>query len=124
MVDILIRNGVVVDEDAPLHRRCRHSGQQDRGGGQPGRLQAATVIDAQGKIVAPGFIDVHTHSDAALLATPHLTGKTTQGFTTEFLMLDGISYAPVNRHTVQSWNPVSPAAQWPAPSAVTRGGKQ
>jgi N-acyl-D-amino-acid deacylase len=105
MVDILIRNGVVVDGQKTPRFTADVAIQGDKivAVGSLGELPATTVIDAQGKIVAPGFIDVHTHSDAALLATPHLTGKTTQGFTTEFLMLDGISYAPVNRHTVQSW---------------------
>ena len=61
-------------------------------------------------IVAPGFIDVHTHSDAVLLSTPHLLSKTMQGFTTEFLMLDGISYAPVVAPHGRQLDPVSAPA--------------
>jgi N-acyl-D-amino-acid deacylase len=38
-----------------------------------------------------------------LLTTRHVPAKTMQGFTTEFLMLDGISYAPVSRHTAAAW---------------------
>ena len=37
------------------------------------------------------------------LKTPHLTPKTLQGFTTEILMVDGISYAPVNASTAAQW---------------------
>ena len=65
--------------------------------------EAGRVIDASGQIVAPGFIDVHTHADGWLLKTPHLDSKTRQGFTTEILMVDGISYAPVNDATARQW---------------------
>lgn len=71
-----------------------------------GDLSAAEAekrIDAAGLVVAPGFIDVHTHSDGWLLKQPHISSKTQQGFTTEFIMLDGISYAPVNEHTWRDW---------------------
>ena len=49
-----------------------------------------------------GFIDVHNHSDGWLLKTPHHESKTAQGFTTEILMSDGISYAPVCPRTPPS----------------------
>jgi len=105
MFDLIIRNGILVDGQ----RRPRYeadlgiSGDRITEIGQLADAVAPTEIDARGKIVAPGFIDVHAHSDAALLTQPHLLSKTTQGFTTEFLMLDGISYAPVNDQTVHGW---------------------
>ena len=43
----------------------------------------STVIDASGLIVAPGFIDIHTHADIALLARPDHPPKVMQGVTTE-----------------------------------------
>jgi N-acyl-D-amino-acid deacylase len=64
---------------------------------------ADQVTDASGMIVSPGFIDVHAHSDAWLLKYPCFMPKVSQGYTTEFLMLDGISYAPVNPHTNADW---------------------
>ena len=64
---------------------------------------AAHTIDATDKIVAPGFVDVHNHSDGWLLKTPNFVPKTIQGFTTEVIMADGISYAPVDP---------SPRAHW------------
>jgi len=56
-----------------------------------------------GLVVAPGFIDVHNHSDGWLLKTPHQQSKTSQGFTTEILMSDGISYAPVVAENAHEW---------------------
>jgi len=64
---------------------------------------AQRVLDARGLIVAPGFIDVHTHADGWLLKTPNLLPKTTQGFTTEILMSDGISYAPLSPENYRDW---------------------
>jgi N-acyl-D-amino-acid deacylase len=105
MFDLLIHNGTIVDGQKTARYPADIGVQGDRivAIGRLDAAEAATVIDAQDLIVAPGFIDVHTHSDAVLLARPHLLSKTAQGFTTEFLMLDGISYAPVSRHTVHAW---------------------
>lgn len=63
----------------------------------------ATVVDVSGLIVAPGFIDVHNHSDGWLLKEPHQVAKTTQGITSELLMSDGISYAPLSDETRHEW---------------------
>jgi len=54
-------------------------------------------------VVAPGFIDLHTHSDGWLLRESNFFPKTAQGFTTEVLMADGISYAPVQPHNAAEW---------------------
>lgn len=71
-----------------------------------GDLSAADsneLIDATGRIVCPGFIDVHTHMDGWLLKKSHVPSKTMQGITTEIIGLDGISYAPVNSVTAKEW---------------------
>jgi cytosine/adenosine deaminase-related metal-dependent hydrolase len=48
--------------------------------GEPARGRAArTRLDARGKIVAPGFIDAHTHDDLALLDAPGMDFKVSQG---------------------------------------------
>jgi N-acyl-D-amino-acid deacylase len=56
---------------------------------------AATRIDATGKIVAPGFIDVHTHDDHALLSKPDMAYKASQGVATVVAGNCGISLAPL-----------------------------
>jgi N-acyl-D-amino-acid deacylase len=64
-----------------------------------GRLDGATAgreVIANGRVVCPGFIDVHSHSDLPLLADPHLQAKVRQGVTTELIGADGLSYAPLS----------------------------
>src|SRR5262245_4172958 len=58
------------------------------------------VIDADGLVLAPGFIDMHSHSDLQLLANPGHLAKVSQGVTTEVLGQDGLSYAPVDDETL------------------------
>jgi len=55
---------------------------------------AARTIDATGKVVAPGFIDLHSHSGLMILADPLHEPKVRQGITTEVIGVDGNSYAP------------------------------
>lgn len=52
---------------------------------------AATVLDATGKVVAPGFIDIHTHSDVSVLFTPGMESSLAQGVTCEIVGNCGIS---------------------------------
>lgn len=105
MFDLIIRHGTIIDGG----KNPRYEGdlaiQGDRIAaiGDLSQAEAQNTIDAGGKIVSPGFIDVHTHSDAHLLRTPHILSKTSQGFTTEFLLLDGLGYAPVNPLTIRDW---------------------
>ena len=95
--DILIRGGTLID-----------------GSGRPGEIgdiavrdgriaalgrslpaDAAKVIDAEGLAVAPGFIDVKTHSDFTLPINPKAESKVCQGVTTEIIGHCGFSVAPV-----------------------------
>ena len=58
---------------------------------------AGRTIDASGRIVAPGFIDLHSHSGLMILADPRHEPKVRQGITTEVIGVDGNSYAPFER---------------------------
>ncbi|MFJ2634750.1 amidohydrolase family protein [Streptomyces sp. NPDC087422] len=64
------------------------------------RLTARRVVDAEGLALAPGFIDMHAHSDLALLRDPSHEAKAAQGVTLEVLGQDGLSYAPVDDRTL------------------------
>jgi N-acyl-D-amino-acid deacylase len=57
----------------------------------------ARVIDATGMVVAPGFIDLHSHSGLMLFADPRHEPKVRQGVTSELIGVDGNSYAPFSR---------------------------
>lgn len=96
MHDLLIRGGGVVDgsgspgfaaDVAVRHGRIAAVG-RDLG-------PATRVIDATGMVVAPGFIDIHTHADIALLARPAHEPKVMQGVTTEVFSNCGLGFAPV-----------------------------
>ncbi|SDG16778.1 N-acyl-D-amino-acid deacylase family protein [Streptomyces griseoaurantiacus] len=64
------------------------------------RPRARREIDAEGLVLAPGFIDMHAHSDLALLRDPDHSAKAAQGVTLEVIGQDGLSYAPVDEHTL------------------------
>ena len=120
MLDLLIRNGLVVD-----------------GSGNPGQVgsvgvrgetivavgegdePARRVIDATGLVVAPGFVDMHAHSDLQLLLNPPHEAKVHQGVTLELIGQDGLSYSPVSdqslaelRVQLSGWNSDSDELDW------------
>ncbi len=105
MFDVTIKGGTVVDGTGADRFLADLGIIGDRiiAVGNLAESSAGETIDARGLLIAPGFVDVHNHSDGWMLRIPHLTAKTLQGFTTEVLMADGISYAPVDEHTAPSW---------------------
>lgn len=67
-------------------------------------IDAATKLDVTGRIVAPGFIDIHTHSDAVLLADSHADSQILQGVTTEMGGQCGFSFAPLrDPEAMEKW---------------------
>ncbi len=105
MFDIVIRGGDVIDGTrAPRFRAdVGIVGERITAVGDLREATAKSVVDATGKIVAPGFIDVHNHSDGWLIKEPVFAAKLKQGFTTEVLTSDGIGYAPVDEVTWPQW---------------------
>ena len=85
--DVLIAGGNVVDgTGAPAMRAdVGIRGTQIAAVGDLRGAPAARVIDAAGLVVAPGIIDIHSHSDFALLADGRAQSKVHQGVTTEIL---------------------------------------
>ena len=61
------------------------------------------IVDAAGLVVAPGFIDTHSHSDLNILVDPEVRPKVMQGITTEILGQDGISMAPLPAEYISPW---------------------
>jgi N-acyl-D-amino-acid deacylase len=103
-----IIGGTVVDGlGAPARRAdLRIEGDRIAEVAPPGGLAASTgdaVIDATGLVVAPGFIDLHSHSDIALLADPIVAGKLNQGITLEVIGQDGLSVAPLTAEIAEVW---------------------
>src|SRR5262245_22572311 len=99
MAELVLRGGTVVDGTGQPARRA----DVRIGGGaivEVGPdLRGGQSLDCGGLVVAPGFIDTHSHSDLKLFEDPRLPMKVTQGVTTEVLGQDGISVAPVRRAT-------------------------
>jgi N-acyl-D-amino-acid deacylase len=96
-INIIIRNGAVVDgTGAPRVRAdVAIAGDRISAVGAIGRVAGAQEIDAAGLIVAPGFIDAHTHDDRALLSVPDMTPKVSQGVTSLVAGNCGVSLAPL-----------------------------
>ena len=64
----------------------------------PGSLEGAPEeLDCDGLVIAPGFIDTHSHSDLRVLTEPELPMKVRQGITLEVFGQDGISVAPIRK---------------------------
>jgi N-acyl-D-aspartate/D-glutamate deacylase len=97
MYDILIRGGDLVDGTGSARRRADVGIQGDRvvaiGDLEEG---AAETIDATGKIVAPGFVDVHTHYDAQVFWDGALTPSPLHGVTTALAGNCGFTIAPLS----------------------------
>ena len=94
--DLLIKNGSVLDGTgtSAVSADIGISGERIVEIGDLSTAEATQVIDATGKIVCPGFIDVHSHSDAYLLIEPRASSKVFQGITTEVCGNCGASAAP------------------------------
>jgi N-acyl-D-amino-acid deacylase len=96
-LDLVFRNARLVDGGGGPSRKgdvAVHGGRIAAVGAVP-QGAGREEIDVGGKALAPGFIDVHTHDDRALFATPDMTMKASQGVTTVVVGNCGISLAPI-----------------------------
>jgi N-acyl-D-aspartate/D-glutamate deacylase len=95
--DIVLKDGIVVD--GTQSQRYRADVGIARGRiARIGRLRgsdATRVLDASGQIVAPGFIDLHTHYDAQLFWDPYLTLSGWHGVTSVVIGNCGFGFAPM-----------------------------
>ena len=93
--DLILKGGVVVDgtRKAPYPANiCIANGKIALITTQG--VEAAETLDISGKVIAPGFIDIHTHSDASPLLNYTVESKIAQGVTTEITGNCGISCLP------------------------------
>jgi N-acyl-D-aspartate/D-glutamate deacylase len=104
MYDLIVRSGTIVDgTGAPS--RVGDIGVKDgiitHVGGRID-AEAAEVIDAKGRIVTPGFVDIHTHYDGQVTWDPLLEPSTLHGVTTLVMGNCGVGFAPV-RPGSEAW---------------------
>ncbi|MFP4589498.1 MAG: N-acyl-D-amino-acid deacylase family protein [Candidatus Acetothermia bacterium] len=117
MYDLFIKNGKLVDgtgasvpvghvgvqgEEIKLVEAAR--GEKDGG------PEARSVINASGKLVCPGFIDMHAHGDFSLFERPFMPDKIWQGITTHTTGHCGFSLAPVSQQLLDNVEDVFPSA--------------
>src|SRR5439155_672009 len=97
MLDIALRGGTLVDGTGAPPRRGDVGVQGGRvvAVGTLDPPDAAATIDASGLVVAPGFIDIHSHSDATLVVDPRARSSIAQGVTTEVIGNCGHAPAPL-----------------------------
>ena len=99
MLDLLIKDGLILDGSGNPGFYGAIGLEGDRLSvfrGDPASIETRRTINAAGKVVCPGFIDVHAHSGLMILADPKHEAKVHQGVTTELIGVDGNSYAPFN----------------------------
>src|SRR2546430_9232498 len=96
MDDLIIRGAQVIDGSGAPGQRIDVAVRDGRLRAMASSLTgpAQRVIDATGQVVAPGFIDIHTHSDFTLPLNPKAESKIRQGVTTEVVGNCGFSVAP------------------------------
>ncbi len=97
MFDLLIRNGMVVDGSGSegFLADVGVAGERIAAVGDLKRAEAGSVLDAKDHVVAPGFIDPHTHSDFTIPQDPFCNSKLRQGITTEIGGNCGFSLFPL-----------------------------
>lgn len=94
---VLIKNGIVIDGTGAKGYRADVAivGDKVANVGRNLAMPADITIDARGRVVAPGFIDTHSHADGGLLDNPDAETQIRQGITTSIVGQDGGSRLPL-----------------------------
>jgi N-acyl-D-amino-acid deacylase len=117
MLDLLIRNGQVVDgSGAPRYRAdIAVDGGRIVEVGQSEGAEAETVLDASGCVVSPGFVDMHSHADYSLPSLPTADSLVHQGITTIVAGQCGASPAPLLNETREQVIAMAESEDMPLP---------
>jgi N-acyl-D-amino-acid deacylase len=97
MFDVIIKNGLIVDgSGAPaLKQDVGVKGERIEAIGDLTSSQAPLILNVEGRVVTPGFIDIHSHSEFNLLLNPSAESKIRQGVTPEICGNCGVSPSPL-----------------------------
>ena len=102
--DVIIKGGTVIDGSRsvkPVRTDVGIIGDTIEAVDDLSKAHAGRVVDAGGKVVAPGFIDMHTHSDFPSLNTPTADSKVRSGVTTEVMGQCGGSAFPLRGEALE-----------------------
>ena len=95
MYDLIIKNGTIYDGtgDKPFVADIAIKGRKIEAIGELDEVSKQT-INAEGKVVAPGFVDIHTHYDGQVTWDPYLRPSTYHGVTTVVMGNCGVGFSP------------------------------
>ncbi|MEE4243220.1 MAG: D-aminoacylase [Desulfopila sp.] len=98
MLDVIVKNGTIIDgTGSPSFISDIGVKEGKIVAIEPGLSgNSKRIVDAAGKVVCPGFIDIHSHTDATILLNPKAESKIRQGVTTEIVGNCGMSAAPLS----------------------------
>lgn len=116
MIDLVLRNARVYDGSGgpPIDGDVAIDGGLVASVGEPiAEGAAAAEVDVGGLTVAPGFIDLHTHSDVSLLSDPGCISAIEQGITTQAVGLCGFSAGPISPESLQGMIDEEPVFAFP-----------
>ncbi|MEA2662837.1 MAG: N-acyl-D-amino-acid deacylase, partial [Chloroflexota bacterium] len=97
MTDLVIRGGQVIDGSGAPRRRADVAVRDGRvvAVGEIGTGSGARAIDARGRVISPGFVDIHSHSDESVLINSAMESAVHQGVTCVVAGNCGGASAPV-----------------------------